>query len=184
MNEMNASQIIDSLGMHDAAVKRLFSLGYHWYDGQWTQEHRSLKKTDAAPTSLAQLGEALGAAQIGVAREIEEPSKEHGVDQTYRRLLDELREVMFQIGNVSKQLGLCVLNQGVNIYYRVELERLRVALATVREYPDFDEGGPLPEMIDQVMSGSPSPMLEKLHELAVASTLAREFEKGRKSKIR
>jgi hypothetical protein len=45
-----------------------------------------------------------------------------------------------------------------------KIERLRAALEVVREYPDFDDGGPLPDMMDQVLRGEPSPMLEKLAE--------------------
>ena len=45
-----------------------------------------------------------------------------------------------------------------------EIERLRAALSVVREYPDFDEGGPFPEMMDQVLRGERAPMLEKLAE--------------------
>ena len=47
-----------------------------------------------------------------------------------------------------------------------EIEQLRAALAAVREYPDFDDGGPLPEMMDQVLRGEPAPMLDKLAEWA------------------
>ena len=46
-----------------------------------------------------------------------------------------------------------------------EIERLRAALGVVRQYPDFDGGGPLPEMIDQVLCGAPSPMLDFLDRL-------------------
>ena len=41
-------------------------------------------------------------------------------------------------------------------------QALRAALSIVREYPDFDEGGPLPEMMDQFLRGEPSPMLAAL----------------------
>ena len=49
---------------------------------------------------------------------------------------------------------------------RATYESLRAALRLVREYPDFDQGGPLPEMMDQVLRGEPSPMLAALDRLA------------------
>ena len=45
--------------------------------------------------------------------------------------------------------------------------RLRDALRIVREYPDFDAGGALPEMLDQVLRGEPAPMLDALDRLAL-----------------
>lgn len=42
------------------------------------------------------------------------------------------------------------------------IEDLRTALHIVRQYPDFDYGGPLPQMIDDVLSGRRSAMLESL----------------------
>jgi hypothetical protein len=50
-----------------------------------------------------------------------------------------------------------------------EIERLRAALAIVREYPDFDAGGALPEMIDQVLGGKPAPMLDTLNRLGLGA---------------
>lgn len=47
-----------------------------------------------------------------------------------------------------------------------EIERLRAALAAVRQHPDFDDGGPLAEMMDQVLRGDPAPMLDKLADWA------------------
>ena len=44
----------------------------------------------------------------------------------------------------------------------IEIERFRAALEIVRQYPDFDSGGPLPEMMDQVLRGEPSTMLDFL----------------------
>lgn len=46
-----------------------------------------------------------------------------------------------------------------------ENKRLRLALEILRQYPDFDAGGPLPEMLDQVLAGQPAPMLEALDKL-------------------
>jgi hypothetical protein len=43
---------------------------------------------------------------------------------------------------------------------KAEICKLRAALELVREYPDFDEGGPLAEMMDQVLAGEPTPMLD------------------------
>ena len=45
-------------------------------------------------------------------------------------------------------------------------QALRAALSIVREYPDFDQGGPLPEMMDQVLRWEPSPMITSLGRLA------------------
>lgn len=45
---------------------------------------------------------------------------------------------------------------------RQENERLRRALETVRQYPDFDAGGPLPAMIDAALSGAPETPAEEL----------------------
>ena len=47
---------------------------------------------------------------------------------------------------------------------------LRAALSIVREYPDFDKGGPLPEMMDQVLRGEPSPMLAALDLISGPNT--------------
>ena len=52
---------------------------------------------------------------------------------------------------------------------QAENAKLRTALSVVRAYPDFDDGGPLPEMMDQVLRGERAPMLEKLAELTQAS---------------
>jgi len=48
-----------------------------------------------------------------------------------------------------------------------EIERLRTAISIVREYPDFDSGGALPEMMDQVLRGLPAPMLDTLDLLGL-----------------
>ena len=48
-----------------------------------------------------------------------------------------------------------------------EIERLRTAICIVREYPDFDGGGALPEMLDQVLRGDPAPMLDALDRLTL-----------------
>lgn len=42
------------------------------------------------------------------------------------------------------------------------IEVLREALHIVRQYPDFDAGGPIPQMIDDVLAGRKSAMLESL----------------------
>jgi len=45
-----------------------------------------------------------------------------------------------------------------------DIEELRTALHIVREYPDFDEGGPIPSMIDDVLMGRKSPMIESYNK--------------------
>ena len=46
-----------------------------------------------------------------------------------------------------------------------EIERLWHALDLVRQHPEFDEGGPMVEMMDQVLAGEPAPMLEALYDI-------------------
>lgn len=42
------------------------------------------------------------------------------------------------------------------------------ALAIVRQYPDFDAGGPLAEMMDEVLAGKPARLLASVEALAAA----------------
>lgn len=44
--------------------------------------------------------------------------------------------------------------------------RMRDALIVVRHHPAFDDGGPMAKMMDQVIGGQPSPLLEKFAEFA------------------
>ena len=49
-----------------------------------------------------------------------------------------------------------------------DIETLRTALHLCREYPDFDDGGPIPEVIDAVLMGRPSPMIESYNKIQEA----------------
>ena len=43
-----------------------------------------------------------------------------------------------------------------------ENETLRKALSIVREHPAFDQGGPLPTMMDRVLLGEPSTLIKHM----------------------
>ena len=51
---------------------------------------------------------------------------------------------------------------------RERLNRLETALRIVREYPDFDGGGPLPDMIDDELAGRQSACVQTLFEIEAA----------------
>lgn len=48
----------------------------------------------------------------------------------------------------------------------VEQQPAMSALAIVRQYPDFDAGGPLADMMDEVLAGRPAPLLSSVLALA------------------
>jgi hypothetical protein len=102
MKEMKASQIIDSLGMHDAAVKRAFSQSYSWNGGEWVLDNPKPNVEPAALQSLARLGAALGAAQVSLAQ-VSESSTQEDANLQLARSLSGLCSL---IGNVSAQFNL------------------------------------------------------------------------------
>jgi hypothetical protein len=57
-----------------------------------------------------------------------------------------------------------------------DAERMRRALETVRMYPYFDEGGPLPDMIDAALSGGSLSKFEAMLDMtdAIAARKAKE----------
>ena len=46
-----------------------------------------------------------------------------------------------------------------------EIEWLRGTLAIVRQHPDFDEGGPMAEMIDEALTGEKPELLKNLERI-------------------
>ena len=50
----------------------------------------------------------------------------------------------------------------------IEIERLRYALDLVRNHPEFDDGGPMADMMDQVLRGARAPMLDALGAIEAA----------------
>lgn len=64
-----------------------------------------------------------------------------------------------------------------------ELNRLRYALDLVRSHPEFDEGGPMADMMDQVLSGARAPMLDALGAIEAALDAAIAAERERCAKV-
>jgi len=52
-----------------------------------------------------------------------------------------------------------------NARLRERMGRLEEVLRIVRQYPDFDGGGPMPDMIDDELNGKPSVMLEGMRNI-------------------
>jgi hypothetical protein len=52
-----------------------------------------------------------------------------------------------------------------NAALRERMGRLEEVLRIVRQYPDFDGGGPMPDMIDDELEGKPSVMLEGMKNI-------------------
>jgi hypothetical protein len=92
-----------------------------------------------------------------------------GLDDGARPADDEETNAQHRAAAVNLTLGRIAKAQAqapVAALTDARISVLEEALRLVREYPDFDEGGPLAEMMDQVLAGQPSPLLAKIDELA------------------
>lgn len=71
------------------------------------------------------------------------------------------------------KLAACVSSK-MDMLHKLKAERertrvLHTALSIVRNYPDFDNGGPLADMMDDVLAGRPSQMLQSLDMIREAT---------------